>query len=375
MACQMIWLFGYVSLGLALTLGNRPSVHINQRPQVKSRYDHRSRTSDNELPLASTATVVIGKNDKNTDIDSSYRFGMESVPYDLPPDWLMYDKNAWNLPDKQDRLVGSRNGIYDNGVIDDFTSAVIETLYPHKNNDKMSGDYFHDRIDDTLKSVNDRTSMYDGTSDNALPIDNHYDFMRKRILQRNSRNGGLTVIKGNGVLPMKTAPVWPLDNVDEAWQVHVDDDIRRSNDVAYARPMGKRNYGSATGRRRSTSDTRSQTNLQVQSQSSSSVPSSPGGTAGGMATQIMLRASRGNRQYDVPQIECPSSEDGMERFACPTPDRMGRYRCIDDHVLCDGFIDCPNGEDEDRQACMFYKTTKAHLDVLADALLRWVRGR
>ena len=46
----------------------------------------------------------------------------------------------------------------------------------------------------------------------------------------------------------------------------------------------------------------------------------------------------------------------MERFACPTPDRMGRYRCIDDHVLCDGFIDCPTGEDEDRQACMFYKT-------------------
>ncbi|RZF32665.1 hypothetical protein LSTR_LSTR004093 [Laodelphax striatellus] len=74
--------------------------------------------------------------------------------------------------------------------------------------------------------------------------------------------------------------------------------------------------------------------------------------------------------------ECPpAEEDGMERFACPTPDHMGRYRCIDDHVLCDGFIDCPSGEDEDRQACMFYKTTKAHLDILADALLRWARGR
>ncbi|CAD1468938.1 unnamed protein product, partial [Heterotrigona itama] len=46
----------------------------------------------------------------------------------------------------------------------------------------------------------------------------------------------------------------------------------------------------------------------------------------------------------------------MERFACPTADRMGRYHCIDDHALCDGFIDCPTGEDEDRQACMFYKT-------------------
>lgn len=55
-------------------------------------------------------------------------------------------------------------------------------------------------------------------------------------------------------------------------------------------------------------------------------------------------------------IECPPAADGMERFACPTTDRQGRYRCIDDHVLCDGFIDCPNGEDEDRQACMFYKT-------------------
>ncbi|XP_049872613.1 uncharacterized protein LOC126371348 [Pectinophora gossypiella] len=94
-----------------------------------------------------------------------------------------------------------------------------------------------------------------------------------------------------------------------------------------------------------------------------------------IASQMMLRASRSSRPYDVPQIECPPAADGMERFACPTPDRQGRYRCIDDHVLCDGFIDCPNGEDEDRQACMFYKTTKAHLDVLADALLRWARGR
>ncbi|XP_045465891.1 uncharacterized protein LOC123674835 [Harmonia axyridis] len=93
------------------------------------------------------------------------------------------------------------------------------------------------------------------------------------------------------------------------------------------------------------------------------------------SSQIMLRSTRGARQYDVPQIECPPAADGMDRFACPTPDRQGRYHCIDDHVLCDGFIDCPTGEDEDRQACMFYKTTKAHLDVLADALLQWARGR
>ncbi|EDW00724.1 uncharacterized protein LOC6560050 [Drosophila grimshawi] len=94
-----------------------------------------------------------------------------------------------------------------------------------------------------------------------------------------------------------------------------------------------------------------------------------------IASQLMLRSQRGQRQYDVPQIECPTAMDGMERFACPTPDLQGRYRCIDDHVLCDGFIDCPEGEDEHRSSCMFYKTTKAHLDVLADALLRWARGR
>ncbi|KAL6267911.1 hypothetical protein P5V15_000979 [Pogonomyrmex californicus] len=110
-----------------------------------------------------------------------------------------------------------------------------------------------------------------------------------------------------------------------------------------------------------------------QAQASSAPSTSSAGAS--IASQLMLRSIRGSIQYDVPQIECPVSEDGMERFACPTADRMGRYHCIDDHVLCDGFIDCPTGEDEDRQACMFYKTTKAHLDVLADAILRWARGR
>lgn len=54
----------------------------------------------------------------------------------------------------------------------------------------------------------------------------------------------------------------------------------------------------------------------------------------------------------------------MERFACPTPDVQGRYRCIDDHVLCDGFIDCPEGEDEDRRSCMFYKTVNKIINCL-----------
>lgn len=131
-------------------------------------------------------------------------------------------------------------------------------------------------------------------------------------------------------------------------------------------PGSKRNQ--ITVGRRSIDAQRESPGHQAQASSVSSAGAS-------IASQLMLRSIRGSIQYDVPQIECPVSEDGMERFACPTADRMGRYHCIDDHVLCDGFIDCPTGEDEDRQACMFYKTTKAHLDVLADAILRWARGR
>lgn len=44
----------------------------------------------------------------------------------------------------------------------------------------------------------------------------------------------------------------------------------------------------------------------------------------------------GIQHQNAMYTECPPATDGMERFACPTPDRQGRYRCIDDHVLCDG---------------------------------------
>ncbi len=54
--------------------------------------------------------------------------------------------------------------------------------------------------------------------------------------------------------------------------------------------------------------------------------------------------------------ECPRSNDRMERFACPTSDFRGRYRCIDDRALCDGFFDCPGREDESPDQCLFYKT-------------------
>lgn len=97
--------------------------------------------------------------------------------------------------------------------------------------------------------------------------------------------------------------------------------------------------------------------------------------AAGAASTMLARQQRNGRRYDVPQIECPRSPDHMERFACPKPDRRGRFRCIDDRALCDGFYDCPDKEDENPDHCLFYKTTKAHLDILAEALLRWARGR
>ncbi|KAI0207596.1 hypothetical protein LSAT2_007741, partial [Lamellibrachia satsuma] len=52
---------------------------------------------------------------------------------------------------------------------------------------------------------------------------------------------------------------------------------------------------------------------------------------------------------------CPLAEDGLQLFACPTPNEFGEFKCIDDSALCDLKEHCPNGEDEDRTVCMFHK--------------------
>ena len=54
--------------------------------------------------------------------------------------------------------------------------------------------------------------------------------------------------------------------------------------------------------------------------------------------------------------DCPDSDTGMDRFACPSSDEYGRYLCIDDQHICNGYVDCPRGEDEDPMSCMFYKS-------------------
>lgn len=64
---------------------------------------------------------------------------------------------------------------------------------------------------------------------------------------------------------------------------------------------------------------------------------------------------RSTIDWPVWQTECNNTEEGFERFACPTPDNLGRYRCIEDRLFCDGYYDCPGGEDEERVSCMYYK--------------------
>ncbi|XP_013381308.1 uncharacterized protein LOC106152324 [Lingula anatina] len=76
-----------------------------------------------------------------------------------------------------------------------------------------------------------------------------------------------------------------------------------------------------------------------------------------------------NQQYDIPKIACPAAEDGVELLACPTPDANGRFKCIDDHALCDNKNHCPNGEDEDRTICMFHKMTMNYINKLTDTLI------
>ncbi|XP_018393427.1 PREDICTED: uncharacterized protein LOC108772404 [Cyphomyrmex costatus] len=73
-------------------------------------------------------------------------------------------------------------------------------------------------------------------------------------------------------------------------------------------------------------------------------------------------------------IVCPITEDGTEQLVCPTTDERGRYYCIGNDVLCDGVRNCPAGEDEDKQACMFHKALTTHLNVLANAILQLSRG-
>ncbi|CAD6221379.1 GSCOCG00005174001-RA-CDS [Cotesia congregata] len=363
MAGQIIWLMCYITLGLALTLGNRAGSHYH--------HNHRLRLGDQS---------VGAPNKLSSESDPSFRFN-EPV-YDLPPEWNLYDQR--DFIDNSRGFNSNNNNINNNkALVNKLSSPLMENIDTRRDfsgpGRRLSSNYNNNKNNDNKRGLGDSDELPSGhrgsgsgnSASASASIVNQYDLNGRSVERRVNDN------KLVGRAPLKSSSVWSLepDVVEYPWKVQqgngAGDVSNRIGNNAYARTLGKRNQ--VAGGRRKPGESRS-TGQQGQPPPflGSSIPEV---AMGSMASQLMLRTARGNRQYDVPQIECPSSEDGMERFACPTPDRMGRYRCIDDHVLCDGFIDCPTGEDEDRQACMFYKTTKAHLDVLAEALLRWVRGR
>ncbi|XP_043280189.1 uncharacterized protein jeb [Venturia canescens] len=465
MSSQMFWLLSYVSLGLALSLGNRPtgmhgtsssssassssssssSSSQQQKPQstssgqgFKSRQENRlTRVDEESKSLQSMATVSHLLEFENS---GSHRYEEQ-----LPLVGFNQQSNFQRFEDKRDRRIEQEEGeeqeeeqeedddddddnererrgkekekdrkvrnAREKGFLDEFAIAVLDTLYPRNRDLLVSGKppNIKDRSDDILR----------------LMIPNYHDQMNLHAPPRLSLNGRrngpeLTrkyaklpievVYRADRTIPAEAPVTWNAPRVFSdrpeapffSYRDHdFSKDLRNPADWINAESNEISNFltridHSTTKRRDSAVDDRwlnndnflrKRNDARSKSSNSRATPSGwsgsgpqsqsgpPTGPGASIASQFLLRSARGNRQYDVPQIECPASEDGMERFACPTPDRMGRYRCIDDHVLCDGFIDCPTAEDEDRQACMFYKTTKAHLDVLADALLRWARGR
>ncbi|UXI21945.1 hypothetical protein NH340_JMT07888 [Sarcoptes scabiei] len=66
--------------------------------------------------------------------------------------------------------------------------------------------------------------------------------------------------------------------------------------------------------------------------------------------------------------ECPSSENGMDRFSCPSRDNYGRFLCIDDQHICDGYFDCPLGEDEER---INYQSSSRFVSRLSSTMGPW----
>ncbi|XP_033215292.1 uncharacterized protein LOC117171791 [Belonocnema kinseyi] len=353
MSNRMLWLLSYVGLGLAFALGNRPLSVVQDQ---KRNQNHGKMVG------------LVG----NLDSMDGNALHLRAYRYDdslrtAVRDWFVYDSQSENNP-RSSKSVSGNDGVTEsarneNELLDDLFSTALKNV--HRN---------HDAKREAVPFVYEeapffgqhRTRKRPDFKDRRVPGSEVYDYVEaplitNRFILENRFDGRSGVAK----LSFKESgnPSEDLTDLSRKVQGKGAGSTSSSMNLEVDKSLGKRNMATSGHREAPGAPPQPQQQL----------PSLPGGAS--IASQFMLRSARGNRQYDVPQIECPSSEDGMERFACPTPDRMGRYRCIDDHVLCDGFIDCPTGEDEDRQACMFYKTTKAHLDVLADALLRWARGR
>ncbi|KAK0082405.1 hypothetical protein PV325_010475 [Microctonus aethiopoides] len=316
-------LFTYVSLGLALTLGNRPGVH-NQRGQFRSRYDHRLKTFDRPIGGSGATATSIGKKESTSESDSSYRYTQEPEPYDLPPDWNVYnDENTRDPPDNElDNLHGGMN----NFLLDQFTSEMLNTLNSNRHIMPNSGrNIIHnDEINSLSKHlIQQRQKQYNNNYKNNNNNNININKLSRSIDINN--NDDLTSVKNhyynlNGELNdeenelttgshKSSSSLWSMEDKDYPFRVDTMNEMRYPSRTirAHARTIGKRNQATA-GRRRMidsrSSTSTSTTQHQQQPGGQSSSPSlGPGvSSPGGIASQFMLRAARGNRQYDVPQI-------------------------------------------------------------------------
>ncbi|XP_043484798.1 myb-like protein P [Leptopilina heterotoma] len=381
MTNRMLWLLSYVGLGLALALGNRPvSIEKDQKGNQKHEkmVDNMNSVDGNTLHLRSYQHDVPLRN-------NMYLYDGQSET--INNNNINNNKNPSHSPTSvfnNERIMKPLN--YKNKWLDNLYSTVLDIMHQ---NDDVEGRHDNDdngvipyeetpffwqqeqqqqqQQQQQLQQQHNGMRKLPDIWERRGPENDVYDyvegpFVKNRFNRDNRISDRSDVAKSSSMSFNNESEDLPEESTDSSLTVRERGDETGSMNLEDDKSPGMmRSRISTTNREARGVSKRHKQNL----------PSLPPN----IASQVMLRSSRGNRQYDVPQIECPASEDGMERFACPTPDRMGRYRCIDDHVLCDGFIDCPTGEDEDRQACMFYKTIKAHLDVLADAVLRWARGR
>ncbi|KAE9552389.1 hypothetical protein FO519_004402 [Halicephalobus sp. NKZ332] len=60
---------------------------------------------------------------------------------------------------------------------------------------------------------------------------------------------------------------------------------------------------------------------------------------------------------------------GKSQFLCPSRNSNRYDVCITKEQLCDHVRDCPDGEDEDPQTCMFYQPIDDQLKTLSHAVL------
>ncbi|XP_076294271.1 low-density lipoprotein receptor domain-containing jelly belly protein [Lasioglossum baleicum] len=365
MAVCMFWLLTYVGQGLDLAVGNRPMIIM----QGAQEHDYRHGSS------------IRKKNELNT-------VGNNLLHFRIYPSEASHrdDLSNWLLVNDEPRISSwTPAGILIDDMIKEprelqtvffaLSPTMLNVLYSDyatASGQQTTGEQFPTHHDDQPSHVGQqrgkklRIDCRHSRNTISLPIRVCDDELGRKTLQetRQSNYDDLFEQKRNTAANLKT----DLTRGEKLRDYQTNAGFLNRPFVLEGNKLpGKRSQIPDVGRRA--------IDLPGESAPHQAQPPTPLGNGISAAPQLLLRSPRGSIQYDVPQIQCPFSEDGMERFPCPTPDRFGRYHCIDDHALCDGFIDCPEGEDEDMQACMFYKTTKAHLDVLADAILRWARGR